>query len=129
MASRKEEAVARKRSGRYNCAQSVACAFCSLTSLDEETVRRLTGAFGGGMGCGEGTCGALVGAGVMLGLLHEDRAEAKRQMRELMTRFRERNGSTVCKELKGIGSGVVLRPCNDCVADAAEMLEELLAGR
>ena len=81
------------------------------------------------MGCGEGTCGALVGAGVILGLLHEDRAEAKRRMRELMTRFRERNGSTVCKELKGLESGVVLRPCNDCVADAAELLEELLAGR
>lgn len=129
MASRKEEAVARKRSGRYNCAQSVACAFSDLTSLDEETVRRLTGAFGGGMGCGEGTCGALVGAGVILGLLHEDRAEAKRRMCELMIRFRERNGSTICKELKGLGSGVVLRPCNDCVADAAELLEELLAGR
>ena len=129
MASRKEEAVARKRSGRYNCAQSVACTFCGLTSLDETTVHRLTGAFGGGMGCGEGTCGALVGAGVILGLLHEDRAEAKRRMRELMTRFRERNGSTVCKELKGLESWVVLRPCNDCVADAAELLEEQLARR
>lgn len=128
MASRKEAAVIRKCSGRYNCAQSVACAFSDRTALDEETIRRATGAFGAGMGNMEGTCGALTGAGLILGLLHEDRTQAMQRMRLLMERFRERNGSTVCKELKGVESGVVLRACNDCVADAAELLDELLTG-
>lgn len=126
MASRKETAVALKRSGQYNCAQSVACAFSDCTGLDEATVRRATGAFGLGMGCMEGTCGALTGAGLVLGLLNDDRSQAMQRMRMLMTRFQERNGATRCKELKGIESGVVLRACNDCVADAAELLDELL---
>ena len=34
--------------------------------------------------------------------------------------------ATQCKMLKGVGTGVVLRQCNGCVADAAEFLEEQL---
>ena len=40
-----------------------------------------------------------------------------------MGKFKERNCSTICKELKGIETKKVLRACNDCVADAAEFLE------
>ena len=32
----------------------------------------------------------------------------------------------LCKLLKGVGTKVVLRECTDCVADAAEFLEEEL---
>jgi hypothetical protein len=41
-----------------------------------------------------------------------------------MNKFQERNGATQCKMLKGVGTGKVLRECDDCVADAAEFLEE-----
>lgn len=129
MESRKEAAVARKRSGQYNCAQAVACTYCDLAGLDEETMRQAASAFGLGMGCMEGTCGALTGAGVVLGLVCKDRAQSMPAMKGVMARFRERNGATICKELKGIESGTVLRACNDCVADAAEFLEEALAQR
>jgi bacterioferritin-associated ferredoxin len=47
-------------------------------------------------------------------------------MRQIMTQFQQRNGATQCKMLKGVGTGVVLRQCTDCVADAAEFLEEQL---
>ena len=47
-------------------------------------------------------------------------------MRQIMTKFQERNGATQCKLLKGIGTKVVHRECPDCVADAAEFLEEQL---
>lgn len=40
--------------------------------------------------------------------------------------FQQRNGATQCKLLKGVGTKVVLRECPDCVADAAEFLEEQL---
>ena len=74
----------------------------------------------------EGTCGALVGAGLVLGLVNKDKVKSKKQMRLIMTRFQERNGATQCKLLKGVGTKVVLRACPDCVADAAEFLEEEL---
>ena len=57
---------------------------------------------------------------------NKDKAKSMKQMRQIMTKFQERNGATQCKLLKGIGTKVVLRECPDCVADAAEFLEEQL---
>lgn len=125
--SRVNEAVAKKSDGRYNCAQAVACTYSDALGLDEDTVRALTAGFGAGMGCGEGTCGALVGAGVVLSGCLKDRSQAMMAMKSLMQQFKARNGATVCRELKGAGTGQVLRACNDCVADAAEFLETILA--
>lgn len=126
MESRINQAIARKQSGQFNCAQAVACTYCDLTGLDEATMYRATGAFGLGMGCTEGTCGSIVGAGVIVGLLNRDRAKAKQVMQRIMTRFKERNGSTVCRSLKGLDTGVALRHCDGCVADASEFLESEL---
>ena len=78
------------------------------------------------MGNMEGTCGALVGAGLVLGLVNKDKVKSMKQMRQIMTRFQERNGATQCKLLKGVGTKNVLRECPLCVADAAEFLEELI---
>ena len=36
----------------YNCAQSVACAYCDLVGLDEQTAYKMAEGFGLGMGCG-----------------------------------------------------------------------------
>ena len=41
----------------------------------------IAGAFGGGMGNMEGTCGALVGSGLVLGLVNKDKAKSMKQMR------------------------------------------------
>lgn len=119
-------AVELKESGRVNCAQAVACAYADLAGLDPALLERLTAAYGAGMGTTEGTCGALVGAGTILGLTSPDRAVAMRRMKQLMHNFRTRNGSTVCADLKGIHTGLPLRSCTDCVADAATLLQELL---
>lgn len=48
------------------------------------------------------------------------------QSRELMENFAQRNGSVLCRELKGRDSGKVLRSCPDCIKDACEFLEEIL---
>lgn len=121
-----KQAVERKASGKYNCAQAVACTYCDAAGMDEAAMRNVTNAFGVGMGNMEGTCGALVGAGVVLGLRYGDRAKAMKAMKRIMNRFQHRNGSTVCKMLKGTETKCVLRECDDCVADAAEFLEEAL---
>ena len=78
------------------------------------------------MGNMEGTCGALVGAGITLGMFTKDRAKSMKGMKQMMTQFQRRNGATQCKLLKGAVTKGVLRECPDCVADAAEFLEELL---
>ena len=121
-----EEAVANKRCGRYNCAQSVACAFAEVAGLDVSTAERLTGAFGTGMGCMEGTFGALVGAGFIVSALSADRVSAMKNLRGIVSAFQAKNGATVCKVLKGIESGVPLRSCDGCVEDAATLLQDFL---
>lgn len=121
METRKHIAVEKKHCG-LNCAQAVLCAYADIAGIDEETAIRLAGPFGAGMGNMEGTCGAIVGAGLVLGLA--SKGPSTRQMRQIMNKFQERNGATQCKMLKGVGTGKVLRECSDCVADAAEFLEE-----
>lgn len=128
MESRKSEAAEKKRSGQCNCAQSVICTYCDKAGIDEQTAMNIGNSFAAGMGNMEGTCGALVGAGVVLGLVNKDKAKSVREMREIISKFQCRNGATQCKVLKGIESGNVLRECPDCVADACEFLEDAING-
>ena len=120
----KKTNCSRKKHCGLNCAQAVLCTYADIAGIDEETAIRLAAPFGAGMGNMEGTCGAIVGAGLALGLANK--GASTRQMRQIMNRFQERSGATQCKLLKGVGTGKVLRECTDCVADAAEFLEEQL---
>lgn len=126
MESRKEIAANYKRQGTHNCTQAVLCAYCDKTGFDEETIKNVGNSFAAGMGNMEGTCGAIVGAGIVLGLATKDKARSIKGMRRIMEKFQQRNGATQCKLLKGAGTGKVLRECPLCVADASEFLEELL---
>jgi len=149
MESRKQIAAEKKRCNSHNCAQAILHTYADIAGISEDDAMNIAGAFGGGMGNMEGTCGALVGAGLVLGLVNKDKVKSMKQMRQIMTKFQERNGATQCKLLKGIGTKaeiereqsdasidsaereqarpkvkMVLRECPDCVADAAEFLEE-----
>lgn len=126
METRKEIAAEKKRCGSHNCTQAVVCTYHDYTGIDEDTLKNVGNAFAAGMGNMEGTCGALVGAGVVLGLATKDKAKSVKAMRQIMTQFQQRNGATQCKLLKGVDTGKVLRECPFCVADAAEFLEEQL---
>lgn len=126
METRKYEAAEKKRCGKCNCAQAVICTYCDKAGIDEETALNIGNAFAAGMGNMEGTCGALVGAGVVLGLANQDKIKSIKDMRKIISKFAERNGATQCKLLKGVETGEVLRECPDCVADASEFLEEVL---
>ena len=127
MDSRKHLAAEKKRCNSHNCAQSVVCTYCDLVGLDGKTAFDIAGAYGTGMGNMEGTCGALVGAGMIVGLATKDRNLSRARMKDIMEKFQQRNGATQCKLLKGIGTGKPLRGCPDCVADASEFLEEYLS--
>ena len=124
METRKHMATEKFTSGTHNCTQAVICTYADLAAINEESARNLGNAFGSGMGTMEGTCGALVGAGIVLGLATKDKAAARKAMRQIMTQFQQSNGVTQCKLLKGVGTGVVLRECTGCVSDASELLEK-----
>ena len=133
MKTRIDETVKRHDKG-YNCAQAVACTYSDLVGMDEETIFRLTEAFGAGMGNMEGTCGAVSGACMLAGLknssgnleLPNSKANTYKLSRAILDEFKNQNGSVICKELKGTETGKVLRSCQDCIQDAAKIAEKIL---
>ncbi|MBQ4374666.1 MAG: C_GCAxxG_C_C family protein [Erysipelotrichales bacterium] len=122
--TRAEKAVDLKRNG-YNCAQSVLCAFSDEIGLDEETLKKLGAAFCVGMGSMEGTCGALCAAEMILGLKKFEGRAVIRESRNLLNEFKAKAGATACRDLKGVDTGKVLCPCNECVRIAAELAEKI----
>ena len=122
---RAELAAQYKLSGKYNCCQAVAKAYSDKLSVSEEEMLRLTAGFAVGMGCMEATCGALIGAVMVAGLLTEGRGTVKLS-REMLKSFEEKCGATVCGDLKGAETGKVLCPCEDCVRNAVLSAEEVL---
>ena len=124
--NRIENAVNLKATGAANCCQAVTKAYADLTKVDEETLSHLSAGFGQGMGCLEATCGALIGANIILGLVNEKNLNTKGLARVMLKDFEEKSGATICKVLKGVDTRVVLTPCNDCVKNACVALEKVL---
>lgn len=124
METRKHLAAERKKT--CNCAQAVIATYADVVGITEQQAMNLGNAFGSGMGNMEGTCGALTGAAIIVGLATGDKLRSRKVMTKIMSEFQERNGATQCKLLKGVGTGQVLRSCEDCVADASELLESEL---
>lgn len=133
MESRVQKATERHQKG-YNCAQAVACTYCDLVGMDEETMFKVTEGMGAGMGNMEGTCGAVSGAVALAGMLQScgnlDAPSSKgatyKLSRAILNDFKAENGSVICKDLKGVETGKVLRSCPDCIKDAARLAEKVL---
>ena len=123
---RREQAVELKHN-RHNCCQAVLCAFADKVELPQDVLRKLGAGFGIGMGRMEGTCGALIAAEMLLGLWRFEGRPVIRDAGVLHERFREACGATLCKDLKGRDTGVVICECDDCVSREVELAEELLA--
>ena len=45
---------------------------------------------------------------------------------EIVKEFETKNGSVVCKDLKGLETKKVLRSCDGCIEDAARIAEKIL---
>ena len=125
--ARMEYAAKRKR--EMNCCQAVLVAFADRLGKSEDELLRLGSGFGSGMATMEGTCGALVGAIMVSSLLSPD-GEARNNSRAIMSRFKELcGGATICRDLKGIGTGKVLCSCEDCVRNAVLSAGEALKAK
>ena len=109
---RSEKAVKLFESG-MNCSQAMLMAFAEGSALDPALAAKLASGFGGGMGRMAGTCGAVTGAYLALGLLRgtasaDDKAGKEntyRLIREFAARFQARHGSVTCRELLGCDIG------------------------
>ncbi len=143
----KERAVELFKEG-YNCSQSVFVAFSHRFGIDEETAKKISAGLGGGVGRMREVCGAVSGAAMIIGSIcaatEGDDAESKQKnyeiVREFADRFAKRNGSVICRELLGLDVKMEdsaepetrtaeyykKRPCVELVADAAEILAELI---
>lgn len=131
--TKKELAIA-YHDQKYNCAQAVAMAFAEEAGIDKETLFKVCEGCGLGMGGMEGTCGAVTGAVILAGLKNSDgnlehpgtKASTYQLSREIVKQFREKNSTSICKELKGVETGKVLCSCPDCIMDAVEIVENVL---
>lgn len=129
----KQTADAYHKSG-FNCAQSVICALAPCIDLDEHVAFVLTEAFGAGMGGRTETCGAISGAIAALGQVESSGFDAPgskgrtyKIAKDLCERFCEKNGSNICRELKGIGTDHgPLRSCPGCIDDAIDLFCDIM---
>ena len=131
-----------------NCAQAVVMAYADNLGMDGKTAARLASSFGGGIGRLREVCGAVSGMMMVYGLLkgYDDLndPEAKKahyaNVQALANKFREENGSIICRELLALHENEQndpaptprdakfyhSRPCMGFVASAARLLDEAL---
>ena len=130
----------------YNCAQSVAVAFCDVTGLAPDYAARMASSFGGGMGRLREVCGAVSGMLLVLGLLYgydtpgddESKKRLYTDVQALAEKFRTEVGSIVCREiLKNPPSDpnptprtaefYKVRPCARMVLLAGQLMDDFIA--
>ena len=128
----------------YNCAQAVFCTFARELGIDDKTALKLSACFGGGLGRQREVCGAVSAMCMAFSLKyapqdptsHAQKAEFYAKVQELCKKFKEENGSIICRELLGLPAGpdtptpqertkeyYKARSCADRVKSAAAILE------
>ena len=118
-------AVDLKANQRYSCSQAAACALADQTELSPETIKIAMSGLAGGVGTGEGQCGALSGAAMIAGL-HLNGERVMPQTKEISKKFIEKTGAVTCKVIRGTETGNVLCSCVDCVKNAVEAYCEVM---
>ncbi len=144
MTTKAETAVNEFKSG-CNCSQALVSAFSETLGYDRSVALKAAAAFGGGMGCEGEACGAVTGALMVLGMRYgnspsggKGQSQCYGLSKELIKRFRQKNGSMICRELlecdistedgmdAAKSKGVFTTVCPKLVRDAAEIVEQLL---
>ncbi len=132
MSKKTEEAIWKHHHG-YNCAQAVACTFAEELGMDEGELFSIMEAFGFGMGC-MSVCGAVSAMTAVVSMMESNGQPGNsstkkigyKESKKLHEAFAEKNGSTICRDLKGVDTKKVLRTCDGCVEDAAALVEQYL---
>lgn len=139
----------------YNCCQAVVMAYNDIFGIDDAVAAALSSGFGGGMGRMREVCGSVSGMVMLAGLMAPaadpsikvDRTKNYALVQDMAGRFREINGSIICKELLGLvpmGSSHPVpkespepsdrtaeyykkRPCEELVGISARIVGEKIA--
>ena len=103
-------------------------AFAFGNALDEKAIaqRGLLAVVADGMGGMEGTCGALCGAEMILGLKKFQGKSVNALSKQIHQEFTQKCGASLCKDLKGVTTGKMLCSCDDCVRNAVEIAEKYI---
>ncbi len=136
---RADEAVSTYNQG-FNCAQAVLSSFCEELGVDKKTALRITASFGGGMARMGKTCGAVIGALMVIGLKFARGRSSKEkifsEVKRFVKEFETRNASIECRELLGCDlstpegfeeaarKSLLKTLCPKFVRDSVEILEE-----
>ncbi|MBQ4165633.1 MAG: C_GCAxxG_C_C family protein [Oscillospiraceae bacterium] len=131
----------------YNCSQAVFGAFAEELGVDFDTAVKLASGFGGGIGRMREVCGTFTGLTMAASMIYgyndpkdtETKTELYEKIRALADKFREDNGSIICRELLGLQQAeksavpeartseyYKKRPCAELCRYAAELLEEFI---
>lgn len=133
----------------YNCCQSVVLAFSDITGLEDSVLASAASGFGGGFGRLREVCGCVSGLTMLAGFIspapNPSDLDARKAnyalVQELAEKFKQDNGSIICRELLGLATGTKEGPapsprtpqyyksrsCEDRVASAARIMAEYLA--
>ena len=126
---RAEKALLRHKNG-YNCAQSVICTYAEELGIDERTAFRMAEGFGLGMGAME-TCGAVTAMAMAAGLKESDgnmsspgtKKASYKKAKAMIEEFKAKNGTIICREIKGVDTGKPVRSCDGCIEDAISIID------
>jgi C_GCAxxG_C_C family probable redox protein len=150
LAMNKSEHAAERFGSGLNCSQAVLGEFAEGfdLDLDLDVALRIACGFGGGMGRMGGTCGAVTGAIMVIGLIAcgpdpcdpSSKARVAGLVRSFVEQFEAKHGATLCRDLLGcdISSpeghaeaeslGLFKARCPQYVKDAVEMLQAMFPG-
>ena len=103
-ASRIEAAILDLREKKHSCSQATFLGICRALggSLAEEQLLALSAGFAGGIGktFNDGSCGALVGGVMVVGLYQPGQTDkAVTDGKRLFEQFKEREGTVICKDI------------------------------
>lgn len=122
----------------YNCSQAVFSTYGPDLGVPSEQALKIASGFGGGMRI-DGTCGAVTGAFMVLGLrFAKGKDKPYDKIIKFDEAFRRKNKSTNCQALlgydirtkegmdKATNEGLFRSICSQLVRDSAEIIEEML---
>lgn len=139
------EQVAKDFETGFDCSQVVADYFAEEMGLSAENARKVSACFGGGCARG-GTCGAVVGAMMVLGMKYgqydadhmEQKETMARKQGEFFAAFSKEYGSSLCRDLLGhdislpgefdkvLEEGTMMTLCPRIVRDTIRITETIL---
>jgi len=131
-------------SSGYNCSQSVISSFSEILNLDNNAALAISCGFGGGMGRTQGTCGAVTGAYMAIGVYctnkYENIAERKEKTYSMIQEFNrvfvEKHKVTDCRQLLNCDlktedgqkyfkeNNLVETVCKKCIVNSIEIVND-----